>query len=83
MVLDVLQPLQHRRVVGERHLVGLEARLAVRLRVVAQALDRMTSFDRCHGLSILVTTLLGQLGLLAFAAVDRALGGDSVIVTGA
>jgi len=39
VVLDELQPLQHRHVVGERHVVALVPRLAVGFGVVAQALD--------------------------------------------
>src|SRR5262249_1783213 len=39
MVLDVLQALEHRRVVAERHLERLEMRLASFFRVVAQPLD--------------------------------------------
>src|SRR5439155_6117555 len=39
LILDVLQPLQHRHVVGERHLVALEERFLVLLGAVAQDFD--------------------------------------------
>ena len=39
VVLDVLQPVEHRHVVGERYLVGAVMRLAVFVGVVALALD--------------------------------------------
>ena len=39
LVLDVLQPLQHRHVVGERHVVALPDGLGLLLRPVAQHLD--------------------------------------------
>jgi hypothetical protein len=39
VILDVLQPLQHRHVIGERHLIRLEEWLVVLLGAVAQDFD--------------------------------------------
>ena len=77
VVLDVLQALQHRHVVGEGHLVGLVMRLGVLLRVVALALDADASFGSHCNLSPQVIS-----AFLPSPPYTRALGCERVMATG-